>query len=111
MRTVDDRGKPIDVCGLRIQNGAGTEAVYQTPAELGAILADDPQVQACLCNQWSGFARQLKGADDAENTDPDIQAAFKAADLNLRALIAAVVSSATFLAPAGGQAARGAGGA
>jgi hypothetical protein len=101
-RTVDDRKHPLDLKGI-LQNGLGAEATYDGPVELGAILAENPAVQTCFGSYWSGFAHGLPAADSPLDTDPGIQLAFKGADLNLRALIAAVVSSENFLAVAGSK--------
>jgi hypothetical protein len=108
-RTMDDRGHPIDVGSLRIQNGRGAEAPFNGPIEFAAILTDNPSVQDCVARKFMGFARGLGGEDEAVDADGSVAAAWTAADLNLRTLFAAIVSSERFLAPAGGIADGGAG--
>jgi Protein of unknown function (DUF1592)/Protein of unknown function (DUF1588)/Protein of unknown function (DUF1585) len=100
LRTMDDRKHPLDLRGF-LQNGLGAEAAYDGPVELGGILADSPDVQGCFGSYWAAFASGLDHADPDKDFDPSTQAAFRDSGLNLRVLIAAVVSSERVLGAAG----------
>lgn len=109
-RTTDDGGHPVDVSKVALRGEDGSDTLFDGPTGLARLLVDRGDVQRCLGQQWLTFAlgRATTSADDADLDE--IRAGFKAAGLNLRALIAAVVSSEAFLLPPGGRPASGGGG-
>ena len=98
-RTVDDNGKPVDLGGLQVRDAAGASVPFEGPVQLASLLADHADAQRCFSSQWFRFAAgetTYRYQDDLDG----IQTAFQASGLDLRALIAAAVSSPFFLADA-----------
>jgi hypothetical protein len=99
LRTIDDVGAPLDVSG-RLKDDAGAEVAFDGPVQLAGRLAEMDSVQRCLGKQWLIFALGRPLAPDEYASLNDINLAFVDSQLDLRTLIAAVVSSEAFLAPA-----------
>jgi hypothetical protein len=97
-RTIDN-GAPVDVSGLNVMSLSVSPTLVNGPIELASAIADDPTAHDCMARKWLSFAlgRDLQPADDAAVTK--IGASFSAASFNLKALIAAVLTSDPFLAP------------
>jgi hypothetical protein len=97
-RTIDN-GAPVDVSGLNIMSLSVSPTLVNGPIELANAIAGDATAHDCMARKWLSFAlgRDLQSADDAAVTQ--IDAAFSAAGFNLKALIAAVLTSGPFLAP------------
>ncbi|MEA2697543.1 MAG: hypothetical protein QOI66_1814 [Myxococcales bacterium] len=100
-RTVDDTGHLVDVRGLKLRDASGTDVSFDGPAQLATLLTNHPDVQRCMGKQWLTFALGRALTTDEASALDDIHAAFKASGLDLRVLIAAVVSSELFLLPPG----------
>ncbi|HXI56742.1 MAG TPA: DUF1592 domain-containing protein [Polyangia bacterium] len=98
LRTNDDVGAPVDVSG-RLKDDSGAEVAFDGPVQLAGRLAEMSSVQRCLGKQWLTFAMGRPLASDEYAGLNDINRAFVASDLDLRTLIAAVVSSEAFLSP------------
>jgi len=98
VRTIDN-GAPVDVSGLNVMSLAAGPSLVNGPIELASAIADDPKAHDCMTRKWLSFAlgRDLEAADDGAVTQ--IDAAFSAAGFNLKALIAAVLTSGPFLSP------------
>jgi hypothetical protein len=95
-----DNGAPVDVSDLNITlSTSRPPTVVDGPIELARLLANDPAAHDCMTRQWLTFVlgRDLRPSDDQWITQ--IGATFSAAGYNLKALIAAVLTSGPFLAP------------
>ncbi len=96
-----DHGLPVDASGTVTTrtDGVADQLTFSGPIELAALMATRPEAQNCFAQQWLKFAlgRDLTTADDSSLAD--IEARFRAADLSIPALIAAVAGSSAFLAP------------
>jgi hypothetical protein len=91
-QTTDDAGFPIDASG-KLRDGSA----FQTPGELAAALANDPQVRACLTKQWFRFGF---GHAESEADTHSLQTAyssFEGAAFDLRELLIAFVTTRSFL--------------
>jgi hypothetical protein len=100
-RTIDN-GEPVDTSNLTIRmlgSPTGEPITVNGPIELAKDLADDKGVQQCFARKWLSFAvgRELTDADKPSLVD--IDTAFATSGFNLQALIAAVLTSDTFLTP------------
>jgi hypothetical protein len=95
-----DNGAPVDVSDLSITlSTSRPRTVVDGPIELAGLLANDPAAHDCMTRKWLTFVlgRDLRPSDDQSITQ--IGATFSAAGYNLKALIAAVLTSGPFLAP------------
>jgi len=95
-----DAGKAIDTSGdVRLASG---QVEFNGPVELARILAEAPDAHRCMGNKWLEYmlGRALT-ADDMASADA-IAGRFEDAKLDLRTVIAAAASSASFLGPGGG---------
>jgi hypothetical protein len=93
-----ENGLPIDVSALSLASFAqGTE--FNGPIELANLLAGDAQSQQCMTRQWLAFAlgRELLSGD-VRSVSQAYQP-FRAANFNLKELIANIVLTDSFLAP------------
>jgi hypothetical protein len=98
-RTSDNYGFPVDVSGLAVRDPAGSDITFNGPIELAKILTDHDTVQRCFGRYWLMYALD-RAVRSTEERDLDaIQTAFKSSGLDLRALIAAVITTDAFLAP------------
>jgi hypothetical protein len=97
-----DSGLPIDATGKLITT-RGPVPTFDGPVELAQVLATLPEAQHCMGKQWLTYALGQPVDTAAEEASADyIYAHFVTNKLDLRSLIAAVVTSPAFLAPAGG---------
>jgi hypothetical protein len=95
-----DSGLAIDASGsMGIDNG---EVTWKNAVDLAQILSKSPQAQECLGRQWLTYAlgRDLTDANTTSATA--IGDFFVASGLDLRAAVAAAVSSDSFLDPTTG---------
>ena len=109
-RTMDN-GAPIDTSPVVVAPSTPPNAVVDGVSGLMSLLATDPGAERCMAQKWLSFALGRQQFDvlslDADGAfSPleaaslsQIDAAFAAAQFNLRALIAAVLVSPSFLAP------------
>ena len=95
-----DSGLPIDSSGELVFYDE--HASWSNAIDLAQFLATSADAHACIAQQLLRYAlrRDLTDADQASAAG--IGALFTASGLDLRTLIAAAVSSASFLDPAGG---------
>jgi hypothetical protein len=95
-----DSGLPIDASG-HVSLADGDHA-WKNAIELSQFLANAPDAQQCLGQQWLRYilGHQLTDADVTSVST--IASLFAASSLDLHTVIAAAVSSASFLAPTGG---------
>ncbi len=90
-----DNGLPVDASGILRQTG-GADADFNGVGELASWLSQSPVVGKCVAKTWLGYAlqRRLEMADDCA-----VDAAylpFANADLDIGALLVALVSSPRF---------------
>ncbi len=91
-KTTDEAGFPIDASGTLLDG-----STFQTPGQLAAALANDPQVRACLTKQWFRFGF---GHAESEADTHSLQTAytsFEGAAFDLRELLIAFVTTKSFL--------------
>jgi hypothetical protein len=98
-----DNGAPIDTGNLDIVETTPPDVQVNGALDLISALSKDPGVEECMARQWLAF---VLGLDDVQNLGPaavpavpGLNAAFAASGFNLKALIAAVLTSPPFLAP------------
>jgi hypothetical protein len=100
-----DNGAPIDTSNLAVRmpdptgSTNGTSFVVEGPVELAKLLSTAPAVEGCFAQKWLSF---VLGRDLEPGDMPSLasaQQAFAASGFNIQTLIAAVLSSDTFLAP------------
>jgi hypothetical protein len=97
-----DSGLPIDATGKLITT-RGPVPTFDGPVELAQVLATLPEAQHCMGKQWLTYALGQPVDTAAEQASADyVYAHFVTNKLDLRSLIAAVVTSPAFLAPTGG---------
>jgi len=95
-----DHGFSIDATGsLTVASGSYD---FNGAVELAQLLAKLPEAHDCMGTQWLGYmlGRNLADADGPSLNA--VHARFEESGLDLRELIAAAASSASFLAPKGG---------
>lgn len=103
-RTIDN-GQPVDDSGEIISAG-DAEGTFTGGVGLAHVLAGSGHVHRCFAKQWVGFGLRRLYAESDDCLVGRVTAAFQAADLDIHALIVALVRSETFRfrAPRGGSA-------
>jgi len=99
---VTDSGLPIDASGhTSLTDGDHT---WNNAIELSQVLANAPDAQQCLAQQWLRYVlgHDLTDADVDTTSVSKIATLFAASSLDLHTVIAAAASSASFLSPTGG---------
>lgn len=100
VRQTDSTGMPIDATGTLVDGALTT--TFDGPVDLASLLSGLTSARRCMGQQWLEYMLG-RGLEAADNASVDaIHQQFTAAGFDLRALIAAVASSASFLAPNGG---------
>ncbi len=80
------------------------EVRFAGPVELAHILATAPQAYRCMGSKWLEYMLGRSLTDDDLSSVGAITARFEDSNLDLRTVIAAAASSASFLAPERGNA-------
>ncbi|MCA9628444.1 MAG: DUF1588 domain-containing protein, partial [Myxococcales bacterium] len=91
----DDRGFPIDTSG-EILATDNTDTSFEGVPELGAILADSPDVQSCVALQWYRWGYAQEETDETTCTAQAFADRFAANDLKLPELVLALVEADHF---------------
>jgi hypothetical protein len=97
-RTVDN-GAPVNVSGLLLNEGDLSPTPFAGPLELATDLAMSKSSQQCLVRQWLAYVGNTTTAMIDDAAVAPVYASFQASSFNLQALIVAVLTSDTFLAP------------
>jgi len=103
VRTTDN-GAPVDTRNLNILETTPPGVTINGALDLIAVMSKDPGVEDCMVRQWLAY---VLGHNDVQMLDPaslgavpGLHAAFAASGFNLKALIAAVLTSQVFLTSA-----------
>ncbi len=91
----DDRGFPIDTKG-EILATDNTDTTFEGVPELGAILADSPDVQSCVALQWYRWGYAQEETEETTCTAEAFADRFAANELRLPELILALVEADHF---------------
>lgn len=91
----EDRGFPIDTTG-EILATDNTDTTFEGVPELGAILADSPDVQSCIALQWYRWGYAQEETDETTCTAEAFADRFAANELRLPELILALVEASHF---------------
>jgi hypothetical protein len=92
-----DNGAPVDMSGLAIVLDQNTP--FSGPIALAADLASSTVAQQCMTKQWLAFTLGTTASSLTDGQWMPAYQAFVSAQLNLKELIVAVLTSDTFLAP------------
>ncbi len=90
--TQDEAGFPVDASG-RLADGSA----FTTPGQLGAALANNTEVRACLTKQWFRFGLGHAESEADTNSLQTAYTAFEGAQFDLRELLVALVTTKSFL--------------
>jgi hypothetical protein len=95
-----DNGFPVDTSGLRIMNltDDGSPVMVEGPVQLAGVMASSRRVQDCFARKWIEYAAG-KSASQDEGLVQYVAGLFQGSSLNLKELIALVLSTDAFLAP------------
>jgi hypothetical protein len=91
-KTTDEAGFPVDASGTFLDG-----STFDTPGELAAALAQNPQVRACLTKQWFRFGFGHAESEADTNSLQTAYSAFEGAAFDLRELLVAFVTTKSFL--------------
>ena len=96
-----DNGFPIDVSNLRVLNlnPDGSPAIVNGPVDLAFAMARSERVQECMARQWLSYVTGTGTSQLDERVVQSVTATFLSSGLDLKELIAAVLTSDLFLAP------------
>jgi hypothetical protein len=94
VRTLDG-GKPVDASGAVIAP-SGAVLGFGGGVELARAIAGTPDVRRCVARQWFRYALGRRDADADAGSFETAYRAFARADFDLRALLLAVVQTASF---------------
>ena len=93
--TTQDGEHPVDAGG-EILHGGDLDGTFDGAVELGARLAESPQVHQCVARQWLRFALGRFEAEEDQCSLDAIDLAFADDELDLHELVVAIVTSDTF---------------
>ncbi len=88
----DEAGFPVDASGKLLDG-----STFTTPGELGAALAKNTEVRACLTKQWFRFGFGHAESEADTSSLQTAYTAFEGAQFDLRELLVALVTTKSFL--------------
>jgi hypothetical protein len=91
-----DSGQPVDATGDLVGSGAATDGSFDGAIQLGKKLAASGRVADCVAEEWTRYALGLDRSEINDAMTGSVKDAFSTANLDFRALLAAVVKSDAF---------------
>jgi hypothetical protein len=91
-----DQGQPVDATG-DVTGSKDANGDFNGAVQLAQRLANSNEVRACVVSEWFTYAQGRPAASADACSTAQLQAAFKAANYNIQALLVALTQTDAFL--------------